>query len=237
MNILAFDTCLNKMYVSISKNGNILPSKIIETTKEHYHSAFLISTIRDILKENDLTPNDIEVIATNIGPGSFTGIRACTTVARVFAQAANIKTVGVSSLEILSRLNNTPHPQPLSLKVRGENESKPFPIQHPSSTLIALDARKEMAYVAIFEGKKQIFAPKIMFIDELKELISDGRQFVICDDKLAPVLGGISYQQSNEDLGKFLIEIACEKLQTDIDTNWRNLHPLYIQPPPVTLKK
>ena len=55
------------------------------------------------LKDAKLTPNDLECIVTDIGPGSFTGIRACVTVARMLAQQLNIKVVGVSSLEILSK--------------------------------------------------------------------------------------------------------------------------------------
>lgn len=214
MNVLAFDTCLDKMYVTLSKDGEILPSKIIETTKEHYHSAFLISTIRDIIKENSLTPTDIDVIVTNIGPGSFTGIRACSTVARVFAQANNLKTVGISSLEILSRLNNT-----------------------QKQTLVALDARKEMAYVAMFENKKQILEPQAMLLENIREKLEANGYFIITDDKLEPILGGISYQKTEKDLGRFLIEIAMEKLVSNIDTDWRKLHPLYIQPPPITVKK
>lgn len=214
MKILAFDTCLDKMYVTLSEDDDILSSKIVETTKEHYHSAFLISTIKDILKENDISPQDINVIVTNIGPGSFTGIRACTTVARVFSQAENIKTVGVSSLEILSRLNSS-----------------------DKKTLVALDARKDMAYVAVFNKKIQILEPKTMLIEELKELINTDDYYIITDDKLQPILDGISYQSSNADLGKFLIEIARDKLKTQTDFDWKQLHPLYIQPPPVTVKK
>lgn len=213
-NILAFDTCLDKMYVALCKNGNI-ESKIIETTKEHYHSAFLISTIRDVLIENELTPNDINVIATNIGPGSFTGIRACVTVARVFSQGIdNIKTIGVSSLEILSRLNDT-----------------------DKQTLVALDARKEMAYLAIYEGSKTILAPQTILLEDLNTMIAKNDYYIITDDKLEPILGGFSYQNTDKDLGKFLIQIVQAKLVAGVDTNWRKLHPLYIQPPPITVKK
>lgn len=214
MNILGFDTCLDKMYISLAKDENILSSKIVETTKEHYHSAFLISSINDIIKESGLTPKDIDVIATNVGPGSFTGIRACTTVARVFAQAGKVKTIGVSSLEILSRLNNA-----------------------AKSTLIALDARKEMAYVAIFENKKQILEPKTILLEDVKEMIDKNDYLVITDNKLEQILGGISYQKSDADLGRFLIQIAHEKLEINVETDWRKLHPLYIQPPPITIKK
>lgn len=214
MNILGFDTCLDKMYVVLAKNDIILDSRIIETTKEHYHSAFLISTITNILKENNLTPSEVNVIATNVGPGSFTGIRACTTVARVFAQASGAKVIGISSLEILSRLNNT-----------------------DVKTIVALDARKEMAYVASYENKKENLTPQTMLIEDLKELIANGRQFVVSDDKLAPILDGISYQATDKDLGKFLAEIAYENLQQGCETDWRKLHPLYIQPPPISVKK
>ena len=215
MKILAFDTCLDKMYVAIGEDNKLLASKIVETTQSHYHSAFLISTIKDILKENDLTPQDIDIIATNIGPGSFTGIRACTTVARVFAQGGkNIKTVGISSLEILSRINK--------LK---------------KSSLVALDARKEMAYVAIFEDWEEILAPRTILVEELKEIIVKGDYFIVTDDRLKPVLDGVSYQQQSDNLGEYLIQIAAEKINANLRIDWRQLIPLYIQPPALNLKK
>ena len=81
MKILAFDTCLDKMYVVLKDDEHLLASEIVENQGSKYHSAFLISTIQRVLSENNLKPQDLDLIATNIGPGSFTGIRACTTVA------------------------------------------------------------------------------------------------------------------------------------------------------------
>lgn len=219
MNILSFDTCLDKMYVALESAQGIA-SKIVETTKENYHSAFLISTIADVLRENNLSPKDIDVIATNIGPGSFTGIRACTTVARVMAQGhnKNIKAVGISSLEIISRINHlTSHLSPI--------------------TLVALDARKEMAYVAIYENGKEIFHPQVILIEDLEKMIAANNYNIVTDDVLKEKIGGISYQNSNEDLGKILLEISKEKLTAGIETDWRKLLPLYIQPPAVHIKK
>lgn len=213
MKILAFDTCLDKMYVALGEDDKILSSKIVETTQTHYHSAFLISTIANILKDNGLTPADIQAIATNIGPGSFTGIRACTAVARVFAQANDLKAVGVSSLEILSKLNKT-----------------------NKKTLVALDARKNMAYTALYENGKQIFEPKAVLLEELKDIISEDEYFVITDDSLQSVLGGISYQQSGEDFGESLLNLAFEKVSQNCEINWRKLLPLYIQPPALHIK-
>ena len=97
MKILAFDTCLDKTYITLAEDEKILKSETILSDGKNYHSAYLISTIVSVLKSQNMTPKDINMIVTDIGPGSFTGIRACTTVARVLAQQLDIKAVGVSS--------------------------------------------------------------------------------------------------------------------------------------------
>lgn len=201
MKILAFDTCLDKMYVVLKDGETLLASEIVENQGSKYHSAFLISTIQRVLSENNLKPQDLDLIATNIGPGSFTGIRACTTVARVMAQQLSCKVVGVSSLEILAKSLGCDNP------------------------LVALDARKNSAYLYVdgeIKGAIQL--------EEVKKLIESGEYKVLTDDKLQPILGGVSYQQEKLPLGEILAELAQQK---DTDGDWRKLKPLYIQPPPM----
>ncbi len=94
--MLSFDTCLDKTYVTLF-DGENFNNKIILSNDGNYHSAYLISTIVEILKEASMTPEDLDCISIDIGPGSFTGIRACTTVARMLAQQLDIKAVGISS--------------------------------------------------------------------------------------------------------------------------------------------
>ena len=101
MKTLTFDTSLDKTFVTLFDDEKMLASEIIENHNEKYHSAYLIPAIVEILKKNNLTMKDINVIGTNVGPGSFTGIRACVTVARVIAQQLEMPLVGISSLEIL----------------------------------------------------------------------------------------------------------------------------------------
>ena len=199
--ILAFDTCLDKMYVVLKEGKNILSSEIVENQGEKYHSAFLVSTIQSVLSKNNKKPQDINLIATNIGPGSFTGIRACTTVARVMAQQLQCKAVGISSLEILAHASKAVNP------------------------LVALDARKEKAYLYV-DGEIKGAIP----LEEVKELTESGKYTIITDNKLQPILGGISYQQEYMPLGEILAELAEKK---DCEGDWRRLKPLYIQPPPM----
>ena len=196
---LAFDTCLDKMYAVIKKDGQILSSRIVENKDNKYHSAFLISTLQEIMSENHIKPQDIDLIGVNIGPGSFTGIRACVTVARVMAQQLNCRATGVSSLEILSKISD-------------------------NNPLVALDARKNCAYL-YYNGEIKGAVP----VDEVKEIITSGNFTVITDDKLKPLLGGISYQGASYPLGEILAELAEQK---NDEGDWSKLKPLYIQPPP-----
>ena len=187
MKILAFDTCLDKTYITLAEDDKIIQSETILSNGENYHSAYLISTIVKVLKNAGLTPKDVDMIATDIGPGSFTGIRACTTVARVLAQQLDIKAVGVSSLEILS-------------KILGGND------------LVALDARKNKAYV--FDGVI-LGASELEKVDEMvngRTLITDNsllERFSQYTDK------AISYQASDYPLGEILAKLALGKEETN----------------------
>ncbi len=204
MKMLAFDTCLDKTYVTYT-DGSKFENKVIVSNDKNYHSAYLISTIVEMLKKEGLEPKDLDCVAIDIGPGSFTGIRACTTVARMLAQQLDIKAVGVSSLEILSR-------------ALGDED------------LVALDARKNKAYV--FDGKI-LGAVELEEVDKIvanRRLITDNSLFERFNQYTDDI---ISYQQQEFQLGEILAKIALEKLEKGEDADWRKVKPLYIQPPPV----
>lgn len=187
MKILSFDTCLDKTYIALSDDSKILESKTILSDGKNYHSAYLISTIIEVLKNANLTPKDIDVIATDIGPGSFTGIRACTTVARVFAQQLNLKTIGISSLEILS-------------KALGGDD------------LVVLDARKNKAYVY---DKKILGAIDLEEVDKMiqgRRVITDNSLFERVSQN---ALSAYSYEKEDYPLGEILSKLALEKEATD----------------------
>ena len=183
MNILAFDTCLDKTYITLKKDSKIIKSEIIFSDGENYHSAYLISTIVKVLKEAELEPKDLDIIATDIGPGSFTGIRACVTVARVLAQQLNIKTIGVSSLEILSN-------------ILGDKD------------MVVLDARKNKAYVYDGEVKGAIELEEVDELVKGKRIITDNslKERLSQNAEMA-----ISYQDGNYPLGDILSKLALEK--------------------------
>ncbi len=206
---LSFDTSLDKTYIVLGENKKILTSVEIKSDEKNYHSAYLISRVADILKANKKTPKDLKLIGVNIGPGSFTGIRAGVTVARVLAQETGAKTFGISSLEILASASDLENP------------------------LVILDARKNMGYVW---DNKVLGALNLEEIDKLaknRNILTDNTLF-----ERYKALGNnvLSYQERNFPLGETLFSIINEKEPTEVNV-WQNLKPLYIQPPPVTLKR
>lgn len=209
MNILAFDTGLNKTYLSLMTENNIF-SETIESTEDKYHSAFLIQKIVEILSNHNLTPQDVDIFATNVGPGSFTGIRVGLTVARGLAQGTNADTVAINSLELIARAYGLP-----SIAVLDARKNKAYVGNNENVELIDLDNLPEI--LKNFEG--QIIADT-----KMQEFLYDNGIIACC------------FEKEERNYGKMLIELALEKYHNQKATKWQGLKPLYIQPPPIHVK-
>ena len=216
---LVFDTCFNKTYIVLKRDDEVLSNLVIESTDSNYHSVYLIPKIRDILVQNNLLMSNIDAIGVNIGPGSFTGIRAGITIARVLAQQVNAKLVGVNSLQILSMLN-------ISTK----------------KTIVATDARKNKVYYAEYKGNDEIVSPMLIEKEDLLAKI-DENVFVITDSSISSFLKdneiiSLSYEAVDSNLGLYLSELVSIKLTNlQQDFHWAKLKPLYIQQPSITKPK
>jgi len=216
MNVLVFDTSTDIMHVTLGRNSDVTDSRTVKTTEQHYNSAFLVSTIADILKNNDLKMSDINVLGVNIGPGSFTGLRASVTVARVIAQQLDSPAVGVPSMQVYSMLNNT-----------------------EKDALCIMDARRGMAFVGIYgKNAEPIVEPCIVEYEKALLMAKEKDYFVICDKRMAKNIDNcVNFEEAGVDFGAFLLELTNKKLKTGEKFCWNELKPLYIQSPPITISK
>lgn len=219
MKILTFDTSLNKTYIAYGEDDKILVNKAIPSDDEKYHSAYLVPEIVSLLKSENITMQDLDAIGINEGPGSFTGIRICTVIARTAAQQLNIKVVPVPSLEILSKINKL-----------------------DKKTLTVLDARKHKVYVAVYDKDEILVEPKAIQVDDLEDLIKSDDYVVISDASIHNFLAekgidSINYEASDYELGEFLYHIVENKLHGNADYHWAKAKPLYIQPPSISTPK
>lgn len=217
MKFLTFDTSLDKTYVTLFDNEDLLETQVIESHDDKYHSAYLIQNLVTLLKKHLLTMQDINAIGVNVGPGSFTGIRACLTIARVIAQQLDIPLVGISSLELLAQIN----------------ESK-------TKTTVVMDARKNMCYFAQYdEDGKTLCEPQLV---ELSALNIEKNNIVVSDNMMKEYLklqgvDTICYTDINKDLGKYLGILTCKYLQQKGEHHWAKVKPLYLQKPSITMPK
>lgn len=63
----------------------------------------LIPELERLLKKARVSKQNIMLLAVDVGPGSFTGVRIGVATARALAQALRVPLVGVSSLEAMAR--------------------------------------------------------------------------------------------------------------------------------------
>lgn len=100
MKILAVDTSSKLCSVAILEDKNLI--KKLELDNGLTHSQTLMPLIQQLLNECSLSLNNINLLVSDIGPGSFTGIRIGVSSCKAFSDSLNIPCVGISSLEVLA---------------------------------------------------------------------------------------------------------------------------------------
>lgn len=100
MKILSIDTSSNLCSVALLENDQTIQELIIDDNKTH--SQNLMPLVQDLFVKTSIGLPDIDLIACNKGPGSFTGIRIGIATAKAIAEVAQIPVIGVSSLDCLA---------------------------------------------------------------------------------------------------------------------------------------
>ncbi len=96
---LFFDTSSDLLKVSLIKDNKIIFDKELHTKNDH--SSYLVPTIDEAFKSNNIDFKELDEIIVGNGPGSFTGTRISIAVAKTYAFSFNIPVYMISSLEEL----------------------------------------------------------------------------------------------------------------------------------------
>lgn len=154
---LFIDTSLSDVSIALVKD-NILLSKIHEDIPQK-HSVYVVKYIENILKENKLSPKNVDEIIVVNGPGSFTGIRIGVTIAKTYAYLLNIRIVTITSLQ--ARI--------IGLK------GKCF--------LSLIDAKRDNYYVGLYDENYNKITEGFMNINRVNELKLEYSPEVVDIDK------------------------------------------------------
>ncbi len=96
MVLLGIETSGRAGSIAVSIDGKLVGERDLSAAGRR-HARTLVPEISDLLKSLQLTPEDVQVVAVSIGPGSFTGLRVGVVCAKTFAYATGCKIIGVDT--------------------------------------------------------------------------------------------------------------------------------------------
>ncbi len=126
MKLLALESSARAASCAVLADGEVLSSAWQATGLTH--SRTLLPMVEDMLRNSELTVQDMDAVAVAAGPGSFTGLRIGVAAVKGLAWAVEKPCVPVSTLEALA-----------------------WPLAHLDGNIVcAMDARRQQIYNAIF---------------------------------------------------------------------------------------
>lgn len=100
MNILSFDCSAKIASVALCSDDVVLGQYDLDNGNTH--SETILPMAESLLSRLSLTPDDIDLFAVSIGPGSFTGLRIGVATVKGLAFGRDTAAIGVSTLEALA---------------------------------------------------------------------------------------------------------------------------------------
>ncbi|HRT69206.1 MAG TPA: tRNA (adenosine(37)-N6)-threonylcarbamoyltransferase complex dimerization subunit type 1 TsaB [Bacilli bacterium] len=100
MRTMIIDTSTSFLYVAFIDEKKEIFQKLLKTPNNH--SENLLNVIKEGLNEHRLEVKDFSKIIVGIGPGSYTGLRVSTIIAKMFAWTLNIPLYTISSLDVIA---------------------------------------------------------------------------------------------------------------------------------------
>ncbi len=98
--LLAIDTCTELCSVAVQAGENI-HTEAVDAPREH--SQRLLPLVEKLIAEAGITLSALDGIVYGRGPGSFTGIRICVSMAQGLALGRDLPVYGVSTLDSMAR--------------------------------------------------------------------------------------------------------------------------------------
>ena len=208
--LLTIDTCAKLCAASVSEGGAERGRSVRDIGTGHAEQ--LMDVIAEALVAAGSEHADISGVAVSVGPGSFTGIRVGVSAARGLALALGVPSTGVGTIEAIA------------LETRERFPERPV--------LVAIDARREELYVALFEADgRMVHPPSVATLADAAGMAAS---------LAAPVIAGSAAAMVAEAAGG-PFEIASRAATADISAYARLAHrqgfnderpkPLYLRAP------
>ena len=218
MLILGIETATERVSVAIGGHEGVIG--LFEVTWGRRHAETLVPAIEFVCRQADIELDEISVVAVDVGPGLFTGMRVGLAAAKSIAQALRVPMIGISSLDLLA-----------------------FPCRHTDRVVVpVIDARKDEVFYAMYRqvpgGVQQVAEPMVGPVDELvADLLARSQDALLVGD------GALRYR--NEILDGFhcefggdahpsagpLVQLAHAQALREEWVNPWEIEPIYLRAP------
>ena len=101
VNVLALDTSTSCLSVALMRDKATVTE--INLAVKVGHAGMILPVIDEVLSKSSMNKDDITLIATGTGPGSFTGLRIGIATAKGLAKAIGCPLAGIPTLDIIAR--------------------------------------------------------------------------------------------------------------------------------------
>ncbi len=160
MLILGIETATPRVSVSIGGHEGVIG--LFEVTRGRRHAETLVPAIDFLCAQAEIELDEVSVVAVDVGPGLFTGMRVGLAAGKAIAQALRIPMIGISSLDLLA-----------------------FPNRHTDKVIVpVIDARRGEVFYAMYRqvpgGVQQIADPAVGPVDELVADLLARSQEALC---------------------------------------------------------
>ena len=220
MIILGITTATQQVGCAIGGHEGVLASA--HSSRGKRHAETLAPAIDFVRQQARIELSEIGVIAIDIGPGLYTGLRVGIAAAKAMAHALRVPMIGISSLDLLA-----------------------WPVRHTAREIVAvIDARRGEVFDARYRvtpgGVQRIAGPSVTSPHELRaELRASDAEYLLVGD------GALRYSKEWDDMVRAelaeqylahpnaasLVQLAhARAIREEFVQPWE-LDPLYLRPP------
>lgn len=177
MLILGIESATNQVGCAIGGHEGVLASMHLSRGRRHAES--LAPQIDTICRQAQIELSEIGVVAVDIGPGLYTGLRVGVATALALAHALKVPMIGVSSLDLVA-----------------------FPLRFTDRAIIAvIDARRGEVFHAKYRtvpgGIQRVSEPAVSAAQDLvPDIVAEGEDVLLVGD------GAVMYSDVFDSVGE-----------------------------------
>ena len=215
--ILHIETATQICSVALSENNRVIATR--SSDEKNAHSRVLTVFIKEILKQNNFKPEDLDALAVSMGPGSYTGLRIGVSTAKGLCFAIDKPLIAIGTLQAMA----------IGMAEKaGSSDALYCPM---------IDARRMEVYSAIFDrGNKQVREIRAEIIDEdsfsgqlqTNQMIFAGDGAEKCKAILSPDPNA-HFLDHFIPSAEFMIKIAYEKFKAGKFEDVAYFEPFYLK--------